>query len=90
METEYDPEHEAVAAMKLAAEADGAERQRWINAALAWIELTRLRVSGRERSGAAAGAVIQVSTSSGVVRITGIAFGWIGPTSEFGSVVRNA
>ncbi|MBR0947653.1 MULTISPECIES: hypothetical protein [Bradyrhizobium] len=52
METEYDPEHEAVAAMKLAAEADGAERQRWINAALAWIELTRLRVSGRERSGA--------------------------------------
>ena len=41
METEYDPEHEAVAAMKLAAEADGAERQRWINAALAWIELTR-------------------------------------------------
>jgi hypothetical protein len=51
METEYDPEHEAVAAMKLAAEADGAERQRWINAALAWIELTRLRVSGREPSG---------------------------------------
>ena len=50
METVYDPEHEAVAAMKLAAEADGAERQRWINAALAWIELTRLRVSGRERS----------------------------------------
>src|SRR5207302_4767373 len=36
------------------------------------------------------GAVIQVSTSSGVVRITGIAFGWTAPTSAFGSVVRNA
>jgi hypothetical protein len=36
------------------------------------------------------GAVIQASTSSGVVRITGIAFGWIAPTSAFGSVVRNA
>jgi hypothetical protein len=34
--------------------------------------------------------VIQVSTSSGVVRITGIALGWIAPTSAFGSVVRNA
>src|SRR6202044_2233162 len=33
---------------------------------------------------------IQVSTSSGVVRITGIAFGWMVPTSAFGSVVRNA
>ncbi len=50
MDVEYDPEREAFAAMKLAAEADGAERQRWINAALAWIELTRLRVPfGRER-----------------------------------------
>src|SRR3984885_3166170 len=36
------------------------------------------------------GAVIQVSTSSGVVRMTGIAFGWIAPTSAFGSVVKNA
>jgi hypothetical protein len=35
-------------------------------------------------------AFIQVSTSSGVVRITGIAFGWMAPTSAFGSVVRNA
>src|SRR5258708_570108 len=35
-------------------------------------------------------AVIQASTSSGVVRITGIAFGWMAPTSAFGSVVRNA
>ena len=41
---EYDPEREAFAAMKL-----DAERQRWINAALAWIELTRLRAPlGRE------------------------------------------
>ncbi|MGY4622816.1 hypothetical protein [Bradyrhizobium sp. USDA 4486] len=49
MDVEYDPEREAFAAMKLAAEAGGAERQRWINAALAWIELTRLRVPlGRE------------------------------------------
>ncbi|WP_051380679.1 hypothetical protein [Bradyrhizobium sp. WSM1743] len=44
MDVEYDPEQEAFAAMKLAAQADGDERQRWINAALAWIELTRLRV----------------------------------------------
>ena len=41
-------------------------------------------------SASSAGAVIQVSTSSGVVRITGIAFGWMAPTSAFGSVVRNA
>jgi hypothetical protein len=52
MDMEYDPEYEAVAAMKLAAETDGAERQKWINAALAWIELTRLRAPGRERRGA--------------------------------------
>src|SRR5258708_10424963 len=45
------------------------------------------RCSFRTSSG---GAVIQVSTSSGVVRITGIAFGWMAPTSAFGSVVRNA
>jgi len=50
MDIEYDPEREAFAAMKLAAAADGAERQRWINVALVWIELTRLRVpAGRER-----------------------------------------
>lgn len=47
MDVEYDPEREAIAAMKLAAEADGAERQRWINAALAWVELTRLRAPAR-------------------------------------------
>ncbi|SFQ21144.1 hypothetical protein SAMN05216330_11939 [Bradyrhizobium sp. Ghvi] len=37
--------------MKLAADADGSERQRWINAALAWIELTRLRASARRERG---------------------------------------
>src|SRR5207237_8646676 len=36
------------------------------------------------------GAVIQVSTSSDVVRITGIALGWMAPTSALGSVVRKA
>jgi hypothetical protein len=34
------------------------------------------------------GARIQTSHSSGVVRITGIAFGWIGSTTAFGVVVR--
>src|ERR1044071_6510235 len=36
------------------------------------------------------GAVIQVSTSSDVARITGIALGWMVPTSAVGSVVRKA
>ncbi|MCK1626880.1 hypothetical protein IVA87_27355 [Bradyrhizobium sp. 147] len=50
MDIEYDPEREAFAAMKLVAEANGAERQRWISAAVAWIELARLRAPiGRER-----------------------------------------
>lgn len=35
-------------------------------------------------------AFIHFSTSSGVVRITGITFEWMAPTSAFGSVVRNA
>ena len=35
------------------------------------------------------GARIQTSRSSSVVRITGIAFGWIGSTMAFGDVVRN-
>jgi hypothetical protein len=43
MDIQYDPEREALVAMKLASEAHGAERLRWINTALAWIELTRLR-----------------------------------------------
>jgi hypothetical protein len=34
------------------------------------------------------GARIQTSHSSSVVRITGIAFGWIGATTAFGEVVR--
>lgn len=42
MDIQYGPEGQAVAAMKLGAEADGPERQRWISAALAWSELTRL------------------------------------------------
>jgi hypothetical protein len=33
------------------------------------------------------GARIQTSRSSSVVRITGMAFGWIAPTSAFGSAV---
>jgi len=36
------------------------------------------------------GARIQASISSGPVRITGIALGWIGATTAFGSVVRKA
>ena len=43
MDLQFDSEREAIAAMKLAAEANGAERQKWITAALAWSELTRLR-----------------------------------------------
>jgi hypothetical protein len=42
MDLQYDPEREAAAAMKLAAEADGPERQKWLTAALAWSQLTRL------------------------------------------------
>src|SRR6202000_3115571 len=34
------------------------------------------------------GARSQTSRSSSVVRITGIAFGWIGSTTAFGAVVR--
>ena len=35
------------------------------------------------------GARIQTSRSSSVIRITGMAFGWIGSTTAFGDVVRN-
>src|SRR6202790_907293 len=41
-------------------------------------------------SASSAGAFIQTSIFSRAVRTTGIAFGWIAPTSLFGSVVRNA
>jgi hypothetical protein len=37
-----------------------------------------------------AGAVSHCSTSSRLVRITGMALGWIGATTAFGSVVRKA
>jgi hypothetical protein len=43
METEYDPESEAEAAMKLAIAADGLERQKWIGLAMAWRALARGR-----------------------------------------------
>ncbi|KQT29397.1 hypothetical protein ASG57_01855 [Bradyrhizobium sp. Leaf396] len=39
--TEYDPQHEAELAMKRAAEAEGADRQRLIQLALAWHQLAR-------------------------------------------------
>jgi hypothetical protein len=35
------------------------------------------------------GARVQTSRSSSVVRITGMAFGWIGATTAFGDVVKN-
>ena len=41
MYTGYDPQHEAEAAMKRAAEAEGADRQRLIRLALAWHQLAR-------------------------------------------------
>ena len=47
--------------------------------------------SGNGRCNALAsshGARIQTSRSSSVVRITGIALGWIGSTTAFGDVVR--
>jgi hypothetical protein len=38
---DYDPKREAEAAMKLAAAANGPERQRLIGLAMAWLELAR-------------------------------------------------
>jgi hypothetical protein len=47
--------------------------------------------SGRCSANASfAGAVIQRSTSSWVVRMTGMALGWIGATIAFGSLVKKA
>lgn len=43
MDGDYDPEREAIAAMKLAMAADGLERQRLISLAMAWQELARMR-----------------------------------------------
>src|SRR6478609_8944455 len=51
------------------------------------------RNSGRGRGSdfaSSQGASIQTSRSSWVVRITGIAFGWIGSTTALGAVVRRA
>ena len=51
------------------------------------------RNSGRGRGSdfaSSQGASIQTSRSSSVVRITGIAFGWIGSTTALGAVVRRA
>jgi hypothetical protein len=39
----YDPQHQAEAAMKRAAAAEGADRQRLIQLALAWQQLARDR-----------------------------------------------
>jgi hypothetical protein len=41
--TKYDPQHEAEVAMRRAAEAEGADRQRLIELALAWHQLARDR-----------------------------------------------
>ena len=40
-------------------------------------------------SASSAGAVIYVSISSGVMRMTGMALGCTGPTTSLGAVVRN-
>lgn len=53
---------------------------------------TRRASLGKGRCNAAAsvhGASSQMSISSAVVRITGMALGWIGAMTAFGSVVRN-
>ena len=45
--------------------------------------------NGRCRAFASShGARIETSRSSSVVRMTGIALGWIGPTTAFGDVVK--
>lgn len=43
MYSEYDPQREAEAAMKRAAESEGADRQRLIELALAWHQIARDR-----------------------------------------------
>ena len=47
--TKYDPQHEAEAAMKRAAESDGPDRQRLIELALAWHQLARDRREDERR-----------------------------------------
>lgn len=45
--SQYDPQHEAEAAMKRAAASEGADRQRLIELALAWHQLARDRREAR-------------------------------------------
>jgi hypothetical protein len=47
MSNEYDPEGEAKAAMKRAAASEGADRERFIRLALAWLRLARERDAKR-------------------------------------------
>ena len=60
MDSEYDPEREAMAAIEFAAATHGADRQRWIGIARAWLELARPPAPSRhqyaERSGDSGGA----------------------------------
>lgn len=43
MDIDHDPQVEAEAAMKQAVRTDGPERQRWIELALAWFGIARMR-----------------------------------------------
>jgi hypothetical protein len=45
----FDCEREAEAAMKMAAAASGAERMKWVRAALAWHDLARGRIASELR-----------------------------------------
>ncbi|MBR0958872.1 hypothetical protein JQ566_16130 [Bradyrhizobium japonicum] len=58
--TKYDPQHEAEAAMKLAAASEGADRQRLIQLALAWHQLAR---NPREEQGDPPDAAGRIRTS---------------------------
>jgi hypothetical protein len=52
-------------------------------AGVAWAAVVRSALASSHSAG------IQTSRSSSVVRMTGIAFGWMGWTTAFGEVVRN-
>ncbi|MDX3969296.1 MAG: hypothetical protein QHD01_22250 [Bradyrhizobium sp.] len=60
MYTGYDPQHEAEAAMKRAAEAEGADRQRLIRLALAWHQLARDPLDEQTDSSSSAGRIARV------------------------------
>lgn len=72
MDSGYDPEREAKAAMKLAAATAGLERQRLIRLAMAWQELARMRAPSRTgaeeaaypRSGPHSGQVSPIESST--------------------------